>query len=71
MKTASRLIAGTLAAATLTLTAAGVASATEQTPQDVPVWLIPGADLGSLLGPTTTLPEALAPVFGLLTLLGA
>lgn len=43
---------------------AGVASA------ETPVYLLPGVDLGAILGPTTNLPaEALAPVFSVLTFL--
>ncbi|SDH76931.1 hypothetical protein SAMN05192558_10343 [Actinokineospora alba] len=71
MKTVSRVLATGFAVATLSLTAAGVAGAAEQTPQNTPIWLIPGVDLGPLLDPTTGLPEALAPVFGLLSLIGA
>lgn len=71
MKTVSRLFATALAVAALSLTAAGVAGATEQTPQEVPIWLIPGVDLGPALDPTTGLPEALAPLFNLLSLICA
>lgn len=71
MKMVSRVVAAGFAAATLTLTATGVASATELSPQDTPIWLVPGVDLGSLLGATTDLPGSLAPLFGLLSLIGA
>lgn len=71
MKTVSRVLTTGFAVATLSLTATGVASAAEQTSQNTPIWLIPGVDLGPVLGPTTGLPEALAPVFGLLSLIGA
>lgn len=34
----------------------------------VPIWVLPGVDLGSVLGPTVPVPtEALAPVDGVLT----
>ena len=71
MKMMSRLAVTGFAAAALTLSATGVASASESAAQDTPIWLVPGVDLGSLLGSTTSVPGALAPVFGLLTLLGA
>lgn len=58
------LAAGSIAAAAVGL-GGGVAGAAE-----TPIWLVPGADLGSLLGPTVQLPtEALAPVVQLLTFL--
>lgn len=71
MKTVSRVFATGFAVAAMSVTAAGVASAAEQTTQDVPIWLVPGVDLGPVLDPTTGRPEALAPVFGLLSLIGA
>lgn len=76
-RTLRRVLLGTVAAVLLTGAAGGVASATEANPapnlssqQGVPIWLLPGVDLGSLLGPTVPLPtQALAPVDGLLTLI--
>jgi hypothetical protein len=65
-KTAVRVLATGFAVAALTLTAGGVANAAE-----VPVWALPGTDLGALLGSTTGVPGGLAPLFDLLTLLGA
>ncbi|MBW4717079.1 hypothetical protein [Saccharothrix obliqua] len=48
----------------LCLAASGVASA------DTPVWVLPGVDLGGVLGPTTGVPGGLAPVFDLVKLIG-
>nr|WP_157528963.1 hypothetical protein [Kibdelosporangium sp. MJ126-NF4]CEL20978.1 hypothetical protein [Kibdelosporangium sp. MJ126-NF4]CTQ95508.1 hypothetical protein [Kibdelosporangium sp. MJ126-NF4] len=53
----------------LSLVTGGVAAA------ETPVWVLPGdilggADLGSVLAPTIGLPQAIAPVFDLLTLVG-
>ncbi|GAB3573071.1 hypothetical protein GCM10027445_31690 [Amycolatopsis endophytica] len=58
------LAGGAIAVAALGL-GGGVASAAE-----TPIWLVPGADLGSVLDPAVQLPTtALAPVFELLTFL--
>ncbi|ALG07038.1 hypothetical protein AOZ06_08945 [Kibdelosporangium phytohabitans] len=37
---------------------------------ETPVWVLPGVDLGSVLAPATGLPQAIAPVFDLLKLVG-
>ncbi|WP_243769671.1 hypothetical protein [Amycolatopsis acidicola] len=56
------LVAGAVGAAVLAL-GSGVAGAAE-----VPIWVVPGVDGGSLLDPTVNLPTALlAPVDSLLT----
>ncbi|TVT21955.1 hypothetical protein FNH06_15195 [Amycolatopsis acidiphila] len=58
------LVAGVAGAAVLAL-GGGVASADE-----IPVWVVPGVDAGSLLDPTIGLPAgALGPVDSLLTYL--
>ncbi|MFC0544053.1 hypothetical protein [Kutzneria chonburiensis] len=52
---------------TATLLALGAGSASADT---LPIWALPGVDVGSLLGPTVPLPTtALAPVDGLLKLI--
>ncbi|RKT55299.1 hypothetical protein [Saccharothrix australiensis] len=61
-----RLLTLGLAVVLLGLTATGVANA-----ETTPIWVLPGVDLGSLLGPTTGVPGGLAPVFDLLKLIGA
>lgn len=48
----------------LGLVTSGVAAA------DTPVWALPGVDLGGVLAPATGLPQAIAPVFDLLKLVG-
>jgi hypothetical protein len=54
------------AALTTTVPAAGASAGA---PADVPIWLLPGVDLGSVLDPTIGIPtEVLGPVDGLLTL---
>lgn len=59
------LVAGALAAAALGL-GGGTASAAE----DTSIWLVPGVDAGTLLGPTVGLPtSALAGLDSLLTYL--
>jgi hypothetical protein len=65
-KTAVRVLATAIAVAALSFTTGGVASAAE-----VPIWALPGVDLGDLLGPATGVPGAAAPVFDLLKLIGA
>lgn len=60
-----RLSALVFAVVALSLAASGVANA-----EAVPVWALPGVDLGGLLGPTTGVPGGLAPVFDLLKLIG-
>ncbi|RZQ64153.1 hypothetical protein [Amycolatopsis suaedae] len=63
----ARVLVAGAALAVLSLVTGGVAGAAE-----TPVWVLPGVDLGGLLGPVAGLPaDALAPVYGLLTLLGA
>lgn len=58
------LTVGLLSAALL---AVGAGSAVADT---LPVWALPGVDVGSLLGPTVPVPTtALAPVDGLLKLI--
>ena len=58
------LLAGAVGVAAVVL-GSGVAAADE-----VPVWVVPGVDAGSLLDPTIGLPaSALAPLDGLLTYL--
>lgn len=53
--------------------AAPASPAAPAAPSDAPataIWLIPGLDLGSLLGPSIAAPtELLAPVYGLVTLI--
>ena len=64
---ARTLVAGVVATAALALTG-GAASAAEQD-GDVPVWLVPGVDLGGLVSPVIDLPaQGLAPVYDLITL---
>jgi hypothetical protein len=64
------IVAGLVAAAMLAI-GAGSASAAPATPATseagVPIWVLPGLDLGWLLGPTVPVPtQALAPIDGLL-----
>ncbi|MCE7006659.1 hypothetical protein LWC34_28085 [Kibdelosporangium philippinense] len=47
----------------LSLATGGIAAAD-------PIWVLPGVDLGGVLAPTTGLPQAIAPVFDLLKLVG-
>ena len=54
-----------LLSAALLAAGAGVASA-----DPLPIWALPGLDVGSLLGPTVPVPtQVLAPVDGLLKLI--
>ncbi|WP_020498783.1 hypothetical protein [Sciscionella marina] len=64
------LVGGGIAVAALA-GAAGPAGAAQPAAQDGPaVWLVPGGDLGGVLGPTVGVPTALlAPVNKLLTVL--
>ncbi len=63
------LTVGLLSAALLAL-GAGVASADPQPNYPLPIWALPGLDVGSLLGPTVPVPtQVLAPVDGLLKLI--
>jgi hypothetical protein len=64
-RTAVRVLGTLVAVAALSLATGGVASA------EVPIWVLPGVDLGTVLDPTTGVPGALAPVFDLLKLIGA
>ena len=58
------VVVGLLTAALL---AVGAGSASADT---LPIWALPGVDVGSLLGPTVPVPTtALAPVDGLLKLI--
>ncbi|OLR91270.1 hypothetical protein [Actinokineospora bangkokensis] len=78
MKTLSRALVAGIATAALTTGAAGIAAADTTaettapvTTQDTPaIWVLPGVDLGGLLAPTTLVPGALAPVFGLIRFIG-
>jgi hypothetical protein len=61
----SKVIAVGLLTAALLAVGAGSAAA-----DTLPIWALPGVDVGSLLGPTVPLPTtALAPVDGLLKLI--
>jgi hypothetical protein len=52
---------------TAALLAVGAGSAAADT---LPIWALPGLDVGSLLGPTVPVPtQVLAPVYGLLKLI--
>ena len=66
---AARVLLPLAIAAGLSGIAGGVASAAEVTAQDAPsIWVLPGVDLGSLLGPTVGLPtDLLRPIFGIIT----
>jgi hypothetical protein len=61
---AVRVLLPLVAATAFTGLAGGVASAA---PADSPVWLVPGVDLGGVLGPLGQPVLLLAPVFGLIT----
>jgi hypothetical protein len=61
---AARVLLPLVAATAFTGLAAGVAAAD---PTDGSVWLVPGVDLGSLLGPLGQPVDLLAPVFDLIT----
>ncbi|MGW3966491.1 hypothetical protein ACWED2_42210 [Amycolatopsis sp. NPDC005003] len=61
---AARVLLPLAAATALTGLAGGVASAD---PTDGSGWLVPGVDLGSVLGPLGQPVGLLAPVFGLVT----
>jgi hypothetical protein len=61
---AARVLLPLAAATVLTGLAGGVASAG---PTDGSVWVVPGLDLGSVLGPIGQPVDLLAPVFGLIT----
>ncbi|MGW5716601.1 hypothetical protein ACWEVP_10605 [Amycolatopsis sp. NPDC003865] len=60
----ARVVLPLVAATAFTGLAAGVASAD---PTDGSVWLVPGVDLGSVLGPVGRPVDLLAPVFDLIT----
>jgi hypothetical protein len=64
---AARVLLPLVAATAFTGLAAGVASAASPAPADSPVWLVPGVDLGSVIGPLGQPVLLLAPVFGLIT----
>jgi hypothetical protein len=74
---ASRVLVPAAAAAAMFGLAGGVAHAAPEAQaapvaQGVPVWVLPGLDLGSVLDPSVALPaQALAPVVGLVSLVGA
>ncbi|EOD65196.1 hypothetical protein [Amycolatopsis vancoresmycina] len=61
---AARVLLPLAAAAALTGLTGGVAGAD---PVQGPVWLVPGADLGGVLGPLGQPVGLLAPVFDLIT----
>jgi hypothetical protein len=61
---AARVLLPLVAATAFTGLAAGVASAG---PTDGSVWLVPGVDLGGVLGPLGRPVDLLAPVFDLIT----
>ena len=61
---AARVLLPVVTAAAFTGLAAGVASAD---PADGSVWLVPGVDLGGVLGPIGQPVDLLAPVFDLIT----
>ncbi|MET8994866.1 hypothetical protein [Amycolatopsis sp. NPDC004169] len=61
---AARVLLPLAAATALTGLAGGVAGAD---PTQGPVWLVPGVDLGSVLGPVGQPVGLLAPVFDLIT----
>lgn len=76
-KTMVRMVAGAAVAIAVTVTVGGVASAqtapaarpASASASDVPIWLLPGVDLGSVLDSTVGVPAAaLGPVVGLLNL---
>ncbi|MFC4003246.1 hypothetical protein ACFS2C_15725 [Prauserella oleivorans] len=68
MRTTLARVATIVATAAASLAAASGVAAAE--PQDPATWLLPGVDAGALLGPTVGLPtDALAPLYGVLTLL--
>ncbi len=72
VKAGKLALATGIAAAALTATA-GAANAESETPVEEPpaVHVLPGLDLGPVLGPTAEVPAiALAPVHGLLTAIG-
>ena len=61
------VVVGLLTAALL---AVGAGSASAAPSSGLPIWALPGLDVGSLLGPAVGLPTtALAPVDGLLKLI--
>ncbi|HWD03596.1 MAG TPA: hypothetical protein VG674_14200 [Amycolatopsis sp.] len=61
---AARVLLPLAAATAFTGLAGGVAGAA---PTDGSVWLVPGVDLGSVLGPLGQPVDLLAPAFGLIT----
>jgi hypothetical protein len=61
-----RTLAVGFAVVALSFATSGVAGAAE-----IPVWALPGVDLGTVLGPLTGVPGALSPVFDLLKTIGA
>ncbi|MEU5692454.1 hypothetical protein [Actinosynnema sp. NPDC020468] len=64
MNKITRVLAVGAVVGVLGLATGGVALA------DTPIWVLPGVDLGGVLGPTTGVPGGLAPVFDLLKLIG-
>ncbi|MDX8145879.1 hypothetical protein OG205_26075 [Lentzea sp. NBC_00516] len=44
--------------------------ATQFLTESVPIWVLPGLDLGSVLDPAIGVPAALAPIFELLKFVG-
>ena len=73
---AARILLPLAAAAALFGLAGGVADAAQATPAatstdpGTAIWVIPGLDVGSLLGPTIGAPaQVLAPLYGLISLI--
>lgn len=66
-RTAARILLPLAAAAAFTGVAAGVADAAPAGPPAV--WVVPGLDLGSVLGPVGQPLDLLSPVYGVLTAL--
>lgn len=65
---ARALVTGAVATVALALTGGAASAATAD--GDVPVWLLPGVDVGGLVSPVIDLPaQGLAPVYDLITLL--
>lgn len=68
---AARVLLPLAIAAGLSGLAGGVVGAAEVTAQDAPsIWLLPGVDVGALLGPAVQLPtDLLKPIFAIITLI--
>lgn len=75
MTKTTRVVVTAVAALAVTGLTGGIASAAETAPAapsgGVPIWLLPGVDLGPLLDPVIGLPAGVfGPIDGLLTTLG-